>query len=259
MKAIEAVVQDGTHWPSVMLVTWGIPESSWNPAKLLQVNRLLEIAATRGITVCCATGDGGVTYGASDGLVHVGFPASSPFVLACGGSRLVWEQRTIVDESAWDHTSGGISAVFPQPNWQGAANPPKPINPGGIIGRAVPDVAAHSTEWGYNVRVNDDERVIGGTSASAAVWAGLIARINQGLGRPIGYFNPALYTAIGPARIMRDITKGRTDVAASTGYMAGPGWDACTGWGSPHGENLLAALKVLNSLKLLDGRLLDRN
>jgi kumamolisin len=84
--------------------------------------------------------------------------------------------------------------------------------------------------------VDGSATVIGGTSAVAPLWAALLARINQSLGKDVGYVNPLLY-ASGSAAAFHDITSGTNGT-----YSAGPGWDACTGLGSPDGSALLASL-----------------
>ena len=87
--------------------------------------------------------------------------------------------------------------------------------------------------------------IVGGTSASAPLWGSLITRINALLGSRVGNFNALLYQKIGPAKVLRDITSGNndTDGLLNGQFPAGPGWDACTGWGVPDGANLLYALK----------------
>ncbi len=87
--------------------------------------------------------------------------------------------------------------------------------------------------------------VIGGTSTTGPLWAGLIALINQGAGRNVGYLNPILYDKLGPEGVFRDIIEGNNGIGKIEGFSASPGWDACTGWGSPNGRKLLAAIKAL--------------
>jgi kumamolisin len=100
----------------------------------------------------------------------------------------------------------------------------------------VPDVAGNADpQSGYNVFVDGQQTVIGGTSAVAPLWAGLLALINQSLGTNVGFVNAQLYSA---AAAFHDITSGNNG-----NYSAGKGWDACTGLGSPNGAALLAALK----------------
>jgi kumamolisin len=84
---------------------------------------------------------------------------------------------------------------------------------------------------------------MGGTAAATPLWAGLIALINQGLGRNVGNINSVLYRDIGPAGVLRSITEGNNSMGGFTGYSAGPGWNACTGWGTPNGTKLLEALR----------------
>ena len=74
------------------------------------------------------------------------------------------------------------------------------------------------------------------------MWAGLTALLNQALGKPVGFFNPLLYQ-VGSKGALHDITSGDNDLTNAGGYPAGPGWDACTGLGSPDGTKLLQALK----------------
>jgi kumamolisin len=68
----------------------------------------------------------------------------------------------------------------------------------------------------------------------APLWAGLIARINAITGSKAGLINPVLYRT--PAAL-RDITNGSNGT-----FLAAPGWDACTGLGSPIGTAVEAAL-----------------
>jgi subtilase family serine protease len=91
---------------------------------------------------------------------------------------------------------------------------------------------------------------VGGTSAVAPLWAGLIARVNQEMGKPVGFINPLLYKgSVGSA--LRDITVGTNDPTGGTigAYAAQQGWDACTGWGSPDGARLLSALTTTTGAK----------
>src|SRR5262249_1751354 len=130
---------------------------------------------------------------------------------------------------------------------QGAAGVPGSANDG-HTGRGVPDVAGNADPAsGYRVRVDGKDATIGGTSAVAPLWAALIALINQSLasrGRPsIGYLNPLLYQRLAANGDLNDVVQGTNDVGGdSGGYRAGPGWDPCTGWGTPRGDRLLADL-----------------
>ena len=130
------------------------------------------------------------------------------------------------------------------PAYQQTAGVPKSLNPGGKTGRGVPDVAGNAdSASGYITRVDGQNTVIGGTSAVAPLWAGLIALLNQGLKKPVGFLNPHLYALAGNSGAFHDIVTGDNKVPPAPGYSARSGWDACTGLGTPDGTKLLAALK----------------
>jgi kumamolisin len=137
-------------------------------------------------------------------------------------------------------TGGGISAVFALPDYQTNFNVPPPSNNSG--GRGVPDVSGDADpQSGYQIQVDGESGIFGGTSAVAPLWAGLIALMNQKLEQSVGFLNPKLYsTAV--AQAMRDITNGNNGA-----FTAGPGWDACTGLGSPNSAPLAAVLSQLSS------------
>jgi len=241
IDAVLAAIHDKTRRPSVVSISWGSPESSWTEQALKAFDGALQDASLLGVTVCCAAGDGGSGDGAPDGLAHADFPASSAFALGCGGTRLVIDQGRST-ETVWSGangaTGGGVSDVFPLPDWQKAAGIPLSANPGQRVGRGLPDVAGNADpDTGYEIRADGEETAIGGTSAVAPLVAALIARCNQGLGRRVGFLNPVLYTQAAVRGSFRDITEG-----SNGAYAAGPGWDACTGWGSPRGDLLLKAL-----------------
>ena len=245
LDAINQAVDDKTNNPSVISISWGGPESTWTSQSLQSYNSALEAASAVGVTVCIAAGDNGATDGVDDGLDHVDFPASSPYALACGGTHLVGSGTTITSEVVWNDlpnngaTGGGVSATFPLPTFQANANVPPSVNPGNFVGRGVPDVAGDADPFtGYQIDVDGSDIVVGGTSAVAPLWAGLIACINSSLKTPVGYLNPTLYqTVAAAAGTFHDITSGNND-----GYSAGPGWDACSGWGSPNGAAILQSL-----------------
>ena len=249
LDAINQAVADKKNNPSIISISWGGPESTWTPQSLQSYNSALQAAAAVGVSVCVAAGDDGATDGEKDGQEHVDFPASSPYALACGGTHLVGSGSTISDEQVWNDlpkggaTGGGVSQTFPLPAWQAKANVPPSANPGHFVGRGVPDVAGDADPGtGYQVKVDGDSIVVGGTSAVAPLWAGLIACFNSALKTSLGFLNPTLYQQIASvAGTFRDITSGNND-----GYQAGPGWDACTGWGSPNGAAILQALAAMS-------------
>lgn len=254
LDAINQAAMDKTNSPSVISISWGGPESTWSAQSMQSFNSAFQSVAALGITVCVAVGDQGSTDGVDDGKAHVDFPASSPYALACGGTHLAGSGTTITDEVVWNDlpnngaTGGGVSATFPPPSWQANAKVPPSVNPGNQTGRGVPDVAGDADPFtGYQVDVDGTNTVVGGTSAVAPLWAGLIALMNQSLGKSVGYLNPTLYTQIAlSSGTFRDITAGNNG-----SYSAAPGWDACTGWGTPNGNailsNLLGAAKAVKA------------
>ncbi len=243
LDAITTAVHDTARKPSVISISWGGPESSWTQQSLTAMDQAFQAAATLGISITVAAGDNGSTDGVSDGANHVDFPASSPHVLACGGTSLRASGTAISSETVWNETAanegatgGGVSNFFPRPTWQAKAKVPAPTVSAG--GRGVPDVAGNADPaTGYSVLVDGQASVIGGTSAVAPLWAGLIALANAENGISAGFLNPILYAASETATF-HDITSGNNGA-----FSASSGWDPCTGLGSPIGTAVAAALK----------------
>ncbi|ELX09406.1 serine protease, kumamolysin [Janthinobacterium sp. HH01] len=236
LDAITAAVHDDIHQPSVISISWGAPESAWTGQAMTAFEQAFADAAAMGVTILCAAGDNGSTDGVADGGQHVDFPSSAPHALACGGTRVLLQDDGGAIETVWNSgpnsaTGGGYSSFFGRPDYQqGVAN--------GQAARGVPDVAGDADPAsGYKVRVDGQNLVFGGTSAVAPLWAGLLALVNQRLGRPVGFLNPLLYGSLQGKGVTLDITDGNNG-----GQQAAQGWDACTGWGCPHGEKLLQAL-----------------
>ena len=244
LDALTLAVHDTNNKPSVISISWGSAEAHWTAQAMTSFDQALQSAAALGVTVCAAAGDNGSADSLTDGLAHADFPASSPFMLACGGTRLDASGGAIISETVWNvsptssATGGGISDIFPRPAYQAIAGVPPSVNPGGHVGRGLPDVAGVADpNTGYQVRVDGQDLVIGGTSAVAPLWAGLIALTNQKLGHKVGFLNPLIYGAGLGTSVFRDITSGNNGA-----YAAGAGWDPCTGWGSPDGDKLVAKL-----------------
>ena len=251
LDAVTQAIHDTTNKPSVLSISWGGPESTWTAQAMTQMEQAFTDAATLGVTVTVAAGDNGSTDGVNDGQQHVDFPASAPHALACGGTTLELSgtatDPSITSEVVWNDlssgdgaTGGGVSAQFPLPSFQASAGVPVSANPGGKAGRGVPDVAGDADpETGYAVRVDGSNTVVGGTSAVAPLWAGLVAVCNASLGRDVGYLNPTLYGLAPSSGAFHDITSG-----SNGAYQAKAGWDPCTGLGSPDGQALLTSLQA---------------
>jgi subtilase family serine protease len=239
------------------------------------VNAALRAAVDRGMTVVAASGDIGAAayqcdvYSALTGsppatpVRGVSLLASDPLVLSAGGTSLTASHATgaWISETAWGLASGnpgnqggsfqasggGFSQLFARPAYQAGV-------PGIGTGRGVPDVSADASDrTGVAVVFSnghqDTVQSHGGTSASAPIWAALIALADQYAGRHLGFVNPAIYQiARGPHyhQAFHDITTGNNTVqfphATVTGYQAAPGWDPVTGWGSPNAQVLIPLL-----------------
>ena len=240
--AVSTAVHDAKNKPSVISISWGGPESNWTAQAMTALDEAIQAAAAMGVTVCVASGDNGSSDGVNDGADHVDFPASSPHSLGCGGTNLQASGGSITSETVWNDGpnagagGGGVSSFFALPSYQEGLTVTE--TSGGTAPlqmRGVPDVCGDADpQTGYDVRVDGSDTIIGGTSAVAPLWAGLIARINAAKASPVGFINPALYSHPGA---LRDITQGNNG-----SFAAAPGWDACTGLGSPNGQKVADAV-----------------
>jgi kumamolisin len=234
--ALSIAIHDQLNKPSVLAICWGSAESTWTAQAMQNFDQVAQEAAMLGITITVASGDNGSSDGVNDGKNHVDFPASSPHVLATGGTSLKVANGNIERESAWNDgaqggaTGGGFSSVFARPTWQSIA--------GSQTGRGVPDVSCNADpETGYNILVDGQQQVVGGTSAAAPLWAGLVVLLNRKLNRRLGFVNPLFYS-LNQSKDFRDITEGNNG-----SFTASSGWDPVTGLGTPNGSQLLQALQ----------------
>jgi subtilase family serine protease len=244
--------------------------------QLTQLTAALQADADHHVTVVAASGDSGAAgepcalIDALSGSIgssfiprkEVGLVASEPLVLSAGGTTLDARRTTgaWVGETTWglpdgspgtgfQASSGGFSHLFRRPTYQNGV--------AGIAAhRGVPDVAADGNpQTGFPVITSNagpgyTVSAHGGTSASAPLWAGIIALADQYAGRHLGFVNPAIYrVARGPHyhHAFHDITAGKSNTAkfphrTITGYRAGAGWDPVTGWGSPNAHVLVPLL-----------------
>jgi kumamolisin len=237
------LITSSTHYeqkPVSLSCSWGSSSDGggWTAGVMASMNAAFIDASNNGIGVFCAAGDGGSTDGEPWGK-HLDFPAESPYVTACGGTRLTLGTFNIRDtETVWEingATGGGVSQNFGVPCYQ------QGVVPEGTKGRCIPDIAANADpETGYLVKVGlQDETPIGGTSAVAPLMAALHARLQTYFKTRIGSLNPYLYSAYKADRsIFFDVQSG-----SNGAYHAGPGFDMCTGLGVPDGTKLLKYLQ----------------
>jgi kumamolisin len=222
----------------VCCITWGADEQTWGRAAADSFNAAAKAAIDSGMIIVAASGDNDSSDGGPTPS-NVDFPASSPYVIGCGGTSLgkppkgagsaqAAEKRALRDEKVWndepgdpdgDGTGGGVSEFFSIPDWQ--------LGTLQATRRIVPDVAAHADPAsGYRIFIGGRDRVVGGTSAAAALYAGLFAAF----GPKRGFILPDLYKN---QVCFNDITEGDNGLFRA---LVGP--DACTGLGSPKGRFL---------------------
>jgi kumamolisin len=244
IDAISAAVHDTERNPSVISISWGGPEDPTDQMGINEFHDLFTSAGALGITVCVASGDHGTadeTSGDWDGKIHVDHPACDDLVLGCGGTQIdngidvVWNDGTPLDQGGWA-SGGGISEVFAVPSYQAAANKIVSLDDG-KPGRGVPDIAMSATN--YFTRVDRQEGASGGTSAVAPLMAALVALLNQAKQKNVGFLNPFLYSSVAKG-VVHDVTSGTNAITNTVkGYDAGPGWDPCSGLGTPDGTVIL--------------------
>lgn len=255
VNAIRSAVHDPERQIDVISISWGGPEPKPNfdsPIDAQAYHQLFLDAVAQHVTICVASGDHGVAgmpADSWDGDIHVDHPAVDPLVLACGGTQIdannsdvVWNDHNPFDVGSSDGggwaSGGGISKCFTDvPPYQKNANLPNSLD-GGTAGRGVPDIAMSADN--YFVRVDSAEGAGGGTSAVAPLMAALIAQINQAKQKNVGFINTFLYA--NPS-MLHNVLVGDNGIAGTIpGYNAGPGWNACTGLGTPDGTAILKAL-----------------
>lgn len=253
VDVLDRVVKDA---PDVVSISWGLAEddADWTASGRAAIDDALKQAALVGITVCVASGDDGSGDQETDGHAHSDFPAASPNVLAVGGTQATLSGATLTGETVWFEGNGtrpnggsgggGVSVEFARPSWQTVKV--KSVNPHPIDGRVVPDLAAIAGAPFYRTVVDGEAGLVGGTSAAAPLVASLILRLKANLpsGKKLPFLAPLLYQGAGAAGC-NDIATGKNSTAKVGGYKAAKGYDACTGWGSPNGTALLAAVEKL--------------
>jgi hypothetical protein len=243
--AISKAAADRINNPSVISISWGLPEETWTRMGRLAVDGALADAAVIGVCTFVASGDDLSMDQIDDGKVHVDFPASSPYAIGCGGTKIDTSGSAITSEVVWNEgtsgTGGGISSFYPIPDFQAGVDLPLNVSTR-KVGRGVPDVAGNASPGsGYKIYYTSNRAGIspwhnlGGTSAVAPLWAGLTALLNEAAGTPNGFFLRTLYQ--NPELMNAITTKGNNCPSSNPtlGYSTGPGWSACTGWGVPIG------------------------
>ena len=201
-------------------------------------------AAAQGQTIFASTGDVGAscpvqgTNGVPDsGPPMTSYPASSPYVVAVGGTTLFVDSTGAYDtEVAWNAGGGGISALENTTFWQ------QGVVPGGNVGKGLPDISMDADpNTGASLIVNGAPAVVGGTSLSSPLSMGVWARLVAAHKGKLGFASPILYKLAAGTTLTQQSTAnpvpyvgGFNDVTVGTNgaYVATPGWDFTTGLGT---------------------------
>ncbi|WP_431206657.1 S53 family peptidase [Bradyrhizobium betae] len=239
----------GPERPNVIIITWGEPETLWPPQSRLGLDPVLQDAVRLGITVLATSGDDLASERMQDGKVYVNYPASSPYVLGCGGTSIALDaaRTSIENETVWNDrgvrgTGGGISEKYLVPAFQATQRIRGSLNDD-KRGRGVPDVAAAAASTnGYRIFLDGNDFVASGTSAVAPLWGAFIALINAERGQALGFVNDRLYRS---PHLLRPITTGDNKDTSGLGYDAGHGWNPCTGLGSPDGAAIASTFATI--------------
>jgi subtilase family serine protease len=246
-SAFASAINDTINKPTVISCSWGLPEQMMTlgtlSGKLLvnAFNDLFAVAVSKGINICCATGDNGASDGLFDGKPHVDFPASSPNVVACGGTSLNsngtnYSNKTVEIVWSWNlyenwGTGGGSSVLFTRPSYQKQTNIPSNTM------RTIPDISAiGDPDTGIIIRYGDMGTravltVVGGTSCAAPIIAGYIGSLGT-----LGFVNNYVYKMTGA---FNKITYGTNGLYSANDDGS---YSLCTGLGTINGSVLTPLL-----------------
>ncbi|KAJ5885263.1 polynucleotide 3'-phosphatase [Penicillium taxi] len=244
--------------PAVLTASYGEDEQTVPPSYATSVCNLFAQLGARGVSVIFSSGDAGPggSCRSNDGKnrtkFNPGFPASCPFVTAVGGTTGVSPEKAV------GFSGGGFSDHFSRPEYQNRAvqgyfhllgNRWEGLYNRG--GRGIPDVAAQASH--FVIRDHGQYLRIGGTSASAPVFAAIVSRLNAARldqGRPrMGFLNPWLYNSSGHLGFT-DIVEGGSSGCGSSihaSWNATTGWDPVTGFGVPFFGSLLRLAMATNN------------
>jgi subtilase family serine protease len=237
--------------------SWG-----WGGGPSTTTDNIFKQMAAQGQTFFNASGDSDAfTSGQVDNVGQANAPSSCPYITQVGGTTLAmssgaWSSETVWNWGGGTGSSGGISSYYSIPSWQTNIN--MSANGGSTTKRNIPDVAMIADDVYVNYG-NGNSEVLGGTSCAAPLWAGFMALVNQqsvaSSKSTLGFVNPAIY-ALGANpnynSLFHDTTTGNnTWKQSSSLFYAMSGYDLCTGWGTPAGQNLINALAgSVNSLAI---------
>jgi subtilase family serine protease len=260
-QMISQIVSDDQA--QVLSISLGTCEAELDPSIatsfLSSLNDSLKRASAEGMSVLVASGDYGA-YDCQDSELSVGVLAASPYVTSVGGTTLFLRSGgTYNYEAGWEGpleevgSGGGLSTLYLRPSWQAGPGVQNGYSNGM---REVPDVSLDADPLtGYAIYYSETGcssqcwQIVGGTSAATPLWASLVLLINQLAERhslhPLGFLNQALYqlgAEAGNGGITAPLPFHDVTIGGNLYYDATPGWDYCSGWGSPDGSVLAGDL-----------------
>ncbi|WP_111639365.1 S53 family peptidase [Marinomonas shanghaiensis] len=250
-KGFQMILDDEENKVNVVSTSWAIGEKYLSPSDKKALKNNIKALNERKVTILAASGDNGIYQASSNNKIKgINLPAGYEQVIACGGTTLYKDGK----EQVWNEevigmgrlaSGGSFSHVTAAPAFQQAAldNYAKQQTGMPTNKLATPDISANASKTHFSIMISKGEQAQAwGTSAATPVLAGLIARLNSALGYNLGDCNPLLYQLMGTNAF-------NSNIPGSNGFPAASGWDPCTGLGSPHGENLLAAIRTLKAPK----------
>jgi kumamolisin len=253
---------DTTYHFTGVSTSWGSPEDTWTAGEMTAMDSAAKVCLAVGIFHCAAAGDNGASDLSPDGSLQADHPASSPNVLAAGGTRLTLSGAAVREEVVWNEAAlsegaggGGVSVRFPVPAYQSSNGVSEVSLTTGKPGRAEPDMAADADPvTGYEVVTGvsaagaPETQTVGGTSAVAPLLCAGFTAVAALLGARLGRIQDAVYPLGKAGTGFRDVVSGNNAYPSGTqGYSAGPGFDVPSGWGSPHFGQLAAAFRASGS------------
>jgi kumamolisin len=243
LDAVLATSEDTVNMPSAIGISWGGSEADVEGQDYL--SDAFQACVAVGITCFSAAGD----YGASN--LEPDYPSTNAHQISCGGTALYLNANGSWDtETAWTTDGaggGGISTFIRLPGWQAGLNyttitASETGDPTVLPFRGYPDISAPGDpSTGYQFYLNDTLVQYGGTSAAAPFLAGMLCRLTQLWGRRTSFANALFYEN---TQAFTDIVVGNNRNGYTTGYTTTAGWDACTGLGSPKGDEIYKLFHV---------------
>jgi subtilase family serine protease len=240
--------------------------SSWGMSLDATAEQDFQIMQSQGQSFFAGSGDGDAWVGS------IGWPWDDPNITLCGGTTLTMTNSgaSYVSEKVWNWgnqgagkgwccnpnstantyvgSGGGVSPTYSIPPWQQSVN--MTAVGGSSSMRNLPDVSLTGDDIWIVYYNGVEQGGWGGTSVAGPLWAGFTAMVNEQAandGLPsVGFLNPAFYSIAQSSlysTTFHDITNGNNIWPGSSGkYTAAPGYDLCTGWGTPNGQAMIDAL-----------------